>query len=220
MRHAARGFGDTKIHDLGHVLARDHDVGRLDVAVNHLPLVRVIQSSSNLFGDFNDLIARNDAFLRHQRLKCVTFQVFHGDVKEAIDFVRVINHHDVGMIHRPRCLGFVAEAAQHLVVIHAVDVEAHGLERYGSSNVGVHCPVDESHGATAQFAYNLVTSNLFHCGHHATYQKRVFPCLCVSALSYRELAGSSRFPAQKGGPERKLQQLTLKVNKMGTGRGY
>ena len=62
------------------------------------------------------------------------------------------------MIHRPRCLGFVAEAAQHLVVIHAVDVEAHGLERYGSSNVGVHCPVDESHGATAQFtdAYTLV----------------------------------------------------------------
>jgi len=39
-------------------------------------------------------------------------------------------------------------------------------------------------------------------------------------LSYRELAGSSRFPARKGGPERKLQQLTLKVNKMGIPEGY
>src|SRR5437868_13178040 len=124
------------------------------------------------------------------------------------------------MIHRARCLGFIAKATQHFVVIHAMDVQPHGLKRYGPSNIGIYRTVDESHRAAAQFAYDLVTSNLFHCGHHATCDKRVFPYLCVSALSYRELAGSSRFPAQKGGPERKLQQLTLKVNKMGTGRGY
>src|SRR6266481_4740428 len=29
MRHAACGLGDAEIHDLGHVLTSDHDVGRL-----------------------------------------------------------------------------------------------------------------------------------------------------------------------------------------------
>src|SRR5205807_3630548 len=60
MRHASRGLGDAEIHDLGHILARDHDVGRLDIAVNDLHSVRIIKSSGYLLCNLDDLVARND----------------------------------------------------------------------------------------------------------------------------------------------------------------
>src|SRR5690349_22732318 len=85
MRHAAGSLGDAEVHDFCDVLARDHDVGRLNVAVNHLHFSRIIKPRRHLLGDLNDLVAGNDPLLQHQRLERLAFEVFHRDVEKAVD---------------------------------------------------------------------------------------------------------------------------------------
>ena len=72
------------------------------------------------------------------------------------------------MVHRAGRFGFIAEAAQHFVMVHAMDVEPHGFEGYGAPNIRVYRAIDEAHCAAANFACDLVPSNFFHRGHHAT----------------------------------------------------
>src|SRR5205085_11377572 len=77
------------------------------------------------------------------------------------------------MVHRSGCLGFVAEAPEHLIVLHAGYVETHGLQGDGAANIGIYRAVDESHRPTAQFADDLVTSDLVHGGDHASFDRRM-----------------------------------------------
>jgi len=106
---------------------------------------------------------------------------------------------EMKVIHRPGRFGFIAEAAQHFVVIHAMDVEPHGFEGYRASNIGIYRSIDEAHRAAANFAYDLVTSNFFHRGHHATCNKPALLVPIVQPCIGRELGGSSRFSGTEGG---------------------
>ena len=66
MRHAAQRLGNSKVHDLRHILGHDHDVRRLDVAMDDITLTCVIQTSGDLFCNFHNLIARKNALLGHK----------------------------------------------------------------------------------------------------------------------------------------------------------
>ena len=125
--HAANGLRDAKIHDLRHILARDHDVGWLDIAMNHVALARVVKPSCHLLCDFYNLIAGKNALLSHERLQRLAFQILHRDVEQSIDFIRIVDRDDVGMVHRTGCLRFITEASQHFVVLHAGNIEPHGF---------------------------------------------------------------------------------------------
>ena len=56
------GLGYAEVHELDQAMRRDHDVGRLDVAVGYSLAVRIAQGRQNLHRVANHLIDRDWCF--------------------------------------------------------------------------------------------------------------------------------------------------------------
>src|SRR6185312_3123099 len=142
------------------------DVRRFDIAMNDLHLVRVFETGANLTAEFDDLLSRQNALFHHQRLDGLSFQVLHRDVEKAVDFAGVVDGDDIRVIHQAGGASFVLEAAEHFLVLHAMHVNAHGLERDRAADVGIHRAVHESHRTAPQLTHDFVTSDLLYRRHH------------------------------------------------------
>ncbi len=93
-RPRRRGSRNAKIHDDG-VLAFDHDVGGLQIAMHDTRFVRRLQPGCDLPHDPERLGHRQLAGIPQHRRQIRALEVRHRDVLDAVDFAEVVNADDV-----------------------------------------------------------------------------------------------------------------------------
>ena len=76
------------------VIAVDHDVGRLEIAMHDAGVVRGLQARGDLPGERHDLRDRQ-ALLAQDRRQVAALDVRHRDVLDAVDLAEVVNADDV-----------------------------------------------------------------------------------------------------------------------------
>ncbi len=83
----------AEVGDLHLLLAVDHDVARLDVAVHHAVPVRVGQSGEDLFADLQHLVRREFSLPAQAILQRLALDVLHHD-EIGLAFAAAVNHAD------------------------------------------------------------------------------------------------------------------------------
>ena len=118
---------DAEIDDAHVVVEREHDVARLDVAMNDAAAMRVVQALRALEQDLDDVVDAQQvvgAAIRVERARAV--HVLRDDVVAAVFLARVVDRQDVGVLEAPHHLRFVEEHlasdARLLLVFLALDV--------------------------------------------------------------------------------------------------
>ena len=92
--------------------AVDHDVGGLQIAMQHALVVRGGQTRAELARDLQRLIGGQPADAAQQRAEIFAIDVFHGKKRLAVDFADVVDAADIGMRDLARDAHFVVEARQ------------------------------------------------------------------------------------------------------------
>src|ERR1700675_427652 len=97
-----------------------------------------------------------------ERLEAAAFHKLHGDVVKAVFFAGIENDDDIGVGQQSSSARFRLKSGEKLGASKAgaFGAEFDGLNGDGATDDGVHGFVDDTHGAAAQFADNLVTSGL------------------------------------------------------------
>ena len=108
-------FRQPEVHQLGARL-RQHDVARLQVAMDYPTLVRFFQSFANLDSQFQNLLERQRALVQSigQRF---AVQKFHHQVVDPVLMSYVVQRADMGMVQRRNGARFPVEALLGLRVI-------------------------------------------------------------------------------------------------------
>ena len=113
----AHDAGQAKIGDLHLAARRNHDVFRLDVAMNDLLLGRFVQTGGHLANDVHRLDCIDPVPQPSQKLlQVLARHIFLGNVVGAVAATDFVNLHDVGMDQLRGRLGFVLEAANISIV--------------------------------------------------------------------------------------------------------
>src|SRR4029079_1175394 len=96
-RRAAVGGrgGDPEVGDADVAVAVEHDVGRLEVAVNDAALVRGGDAGAQLAGDVDRLVRREDAEAAEQRREILAVDILHGQEAAAVGVAQVVEAADV-----------------------------------------------------------------------------------------------------------------------------
>jgi hypothetical protein len=115
---AATDVRDAKIGDLGMAILVKEDVGRLQVAVDHAPLMCIVRSLAHLHCHLQRFADGQITTLPQPRFQRVASHVLHDDVVVAALPKHVMRAHNpfVGKPHRR--LGLGQEALEHRLIAH------------------------------------------------------------------------------------------------------
>ena len=162
-RHVARAAGDAfdprhvrvldqrnaEVDHADVVVERQHDVARLDVAVDHAAAVRVVQALGALEHDLDDVVDAQQVVgpaIRRERAR--TVHVLRHDVVAAVLLARIVDRQNVRVLEAPHHLRLVEEHlasdARLLLVVLVLDVVE--LDRYVAAVIRV---VRQEHAAGA-----------------------------------------------------------------------
>ena len=108
------GSRDTEIHYDDAAVLVDHDVLRLQVAMDYPFGVRGVQRGANLINDVSAL--REAQFLPSQRAQILALDELHGDELDVVHFTKVKNADDVSVGDLAREDQFLFEAPQYFFV--------------------------------------------------------------------------------------------------------
>ena len=111
-----RGFGQAEVGQLHAAVFFQHDVLRLDVAVDNAQRVRVRQAFSDARGDMQSFLQRQFAALLEQLIDVVAFHVLHGYVVRLAGLAEVVHGNDGGMVKPARQSRFADEVFHELAV--------------------------------------------------------------------------------------------------------
>ena len=106
----ARQSGQSEIGEQHLAAAVEHDVGRLQVAMQHALFVRGGESGAELARDLERLVAGQPADAPQQRAQVFAIHVFHREEVQPFDFAEVVDAADVGMRDLPGDADLVAES--------------------------------------------------------------------------------------------------------------
>ena len=167
-RHAGfsgEHLGDAKISHLYHSAFQDHDVGRLDVAMDNVVAMGVVERARHLLEDRDDGLDREDAFFVQQLPKRYPVQELHGEVEDAVVFAEVMNGDDVRVGERAGRLR-LALKARFVILVFAVG-EAFGPHRLDGDlaiDQGIEAFVHYSHRPAPDLPGDLVPACFEHEG--------------------------------------------------------
>ncbi len=116
LRRRQEVLGQPEIHDLGVSLGGDHDVGRLEVAVDDPVPVSVLEGLADLQGNADGVLERHGLVL-HPVLQGLALDILHGDEDLALVFSRFIDFADEGMVEGCGGLGLPDDALAHPRVV-------------------------------------------------------------------------------------------------------
>ena len=154
--------------------ARDHQVGRLDVAVNNLFLVRRLESSCRLDGDIERVLQLEWPGL-DLLLQRLAFEESHGNEGLAFDFTDLVDVADVGVIEGSRRFRFSPEPRLYFLVTEQVSCQE--FQSYRTLEVRVLGLVNDTHAALAELPGDLVVRD--GSVDHAFPSNRI-PCMFTS----------------------------------------
>ena len=145
-----------EVHDgdeLLRALARDHQVGRLDVTVNDALLVRRLQSLCRLNGDIERILQLEWAGL-DLLLQRLAFEEGHGNEGLAIGFRDFMHGADIRVIQRGGRFRFSPEPRLYVLVTKQVSCQEFQSDR--TLEVRVLGLVNDTHAALAELRGDLV----------------------------------------------------------------
>ena len=108
--------GQAEIHDQDFAAPVEHDVGRLQIAVQHAFVVRGGQAGADLARDLQRFVGGQAADAAQQRRQVFAVDVFHGEERLIVGFADVVDAADIGMRDAARNADFVAEALERVLV--------------------------------------------------------------------------------------------------------
>src|SRR5580692_9617483 len=87
------------------------------------------------------------------------FQIFHRDICKSTLFPHIIDGDDVRMIETSRSFRFSKETGSRFGEFGFAEFtcEGDGLDRDGAINGGIAAEIDDPHGASADFALELIS---------------------------------------------------------------
>ena len=148
------GPGDPEVEDLGVPLLVDHDVARLEVAVDDARVVGFAQAAADLLGDGHDRGDVEPPRTADEALEILPGDVLEGDVVETLVFAQMVHLADVAVGDAVGQLDLVDEALERPRVLG--DVGADELDGHFLARLRVEGPVDAAHAAPAQELDDLV----------------------------------------------------------------
>ena len=153
--------GDAEIEDLGGPAAiAEHDVRRLDVAVDDAEPVGIIERAGDLGADPGDGLERHPARLAQMLVERDAVEQFHGDIGKAVRLADVVDGDDVGVRERAGGPGLAQEAADQADILPELGLQH--LDREDAVDAGIVGAIDVRHRAFADAPLDLVTADDFH----------------------------------------------------------
>ena len=157
--------GEPEIHDADLAAAIDHDVGGLEVAVEHALLVRGGETGADAAREFEGLVGGKAADAAEQRGEILAVDELHGDVVEALVDADVVNAADVGVRDLAGDADFVEKTLED--GLGGADGFGQELERDGLAEDQVGGAVDLAHAAAAELAGDAVAGGNQGAGREA-----------------------------------------------------
>jgi hypothetical protein len=136
---------DAEVHQLHAALARQHDVRRLDVAVDDAAVVDVVERARDLQRDDRGEIERQPARALEQVVQVDARHVLHHDEQRAVLAVEVVDADDVLVLQRREALGLALEARRDVLLERGCGLER--LDRDGAPERVVDRAVHHRHAA-------------------------------------------------------------------------
>ena len=152
-RVALKGAGEAEIHDLDEPFPRDHDVGRLQVAVHDSGVVGRGEPVGDLAREIEEL-ARGQGPLRDQLAQGLAFHELHRHPGHGLRYADVVDGDDVGIVERGRGFGFALEPRQVRGV--GSELRREHLDRHAPIEPRVARRVDFPHSACADWRQDFV----------------------------------------------------------------
>ena len=145
--------GQAEIHDPGLSLAVDHDVGGLDVPVDHAFFVRGLEPRGDLGRDPERFVDRQGPF-RDPLFQAPALDESHGQEHLPFGFVDLEDRADVGMVEDGGGLGLAQEAFLGLGVL--ADLGGQELEGDRPAELRVLGLEDDAHPAAADDIQKMI----------------------------------------------------------------
>ena len=146
--------GDAEVRDL-HLAARvQHDVARLDVAVDHALRVSGLERATHVHRDVRGAIGHDAPAAGQELGERPAFHVLHDDEVHAVVRARVEDRHDVLVGDPRRRLRLATEALDELVVLGEARREE--LDRHLAAQDGVVTEEDLGHAASSELVLDAV----------------------------------------------------------------
>ncbi len=145
----------AEVHDPDPARAVEHDVRRLQIAVQHAALVRGGESRADLPRDLEPLVFRQPADAAEQDREILAVHVLHRDEQLAVDLPDVVHAADVRMRHGPRGPHLVVELREpHRV---AQEIRRQEFQRDLLPEAQVVGAIDLSHAAAPEQAQHAIS---------------------------------------------------------------
>jgi hypothetical protein len=150
------GTRDPEIQHFHDARFADHDVGRLDVAVNDRRAVGVVECRTQHFEDAQLFGESPHAAPRDQLRQCLARHVLHRDERTIVVFADVVNRDDVGMVEAASRSRLARESFARHRIVEPLFEELDGDEAFDR---GVARKVERAHPAVRDQPCHVVASN-------------------------------------------------------------
>ena len=111
-QHFAGGAGEAEVGDPDLAAAVEHDVRRLEIAMDDAAIVRGGEPGADLPRELDRAVLREAADAAEQRREILAVHVFHREERVALEFADVVDAADVRVRHLPRHPHFGVELRQ------------------------------------------------------------------------------------------------------------
>ena len=95
----------------------EHHVAGLQIAMQHAFLVGGSQTSAELAGDLERLVAGQPADAPQQRAEVLAIEVLHGEEIKPLHFAQIVDAADIGVRHLARDANLVTESLKRPLVV-------------------------------------------------------------------------------------------------------
>ena len=127
-------------------------------------MVGVVERRQDIAHDADDRLHIETLVFVEVVLKVAPFDKFHRDEGGRTILAVFVDAHNVRMVETACGLGFALEARDlgggRLRIVGLQHIRAHRLEGDETLDKGVLAPVDDTHGALTEFAFDLVLAEL------------------------------------------------------------
>ena len=136
---------------------RDQDVGRLDVAVDEILLVRRVERLGDLGEELDRSLGGERTVLGNELREVVALDVAHGEEEDTAIFARLVDGDDVGMVERGRDPRLAQEALAEALVLG--ELGGDHLERDLAPETLLLGAVDRTHPSAADERFDPVAGD-------------------------------------------------------------
>ncbi|MFO0872247.1 MAG: hypothetical protein U0935_25245 [Pirellulales bacterium] len=150
-------LGQTPVHHLHFAERTDHDIGRLEVTMNHAARMRVCHRLTDLLEDADEpaTVGGRVLTIRQKFRQRLPLDQLHGDERSLVrELPEFINRSDPRMLQLPADLSFLDKPLDDFRFV-LVLIQQH-LDRQIAAQIGVAALEDCSHPAASNFALQLI----------------------------------------------------------------